>query len=107
QVFADFAEMAAISISNAVDFAQAGGREARYLEVVKRYSKEEIGKFPQMLAHLVEALEADPSDVLGKTFHDLELHNKWAGQFFTPFSVCQMMAKMTLDQHGAEETIAA
>jgi type I restriction-modification system DNA methylase subunit len=107
QVFADFSEMAAISMSNAVDLAQREGREARYLEVVKRYSKEEIDKFPQMLAHLVEALEADPSDILGKTFHDLELHNKWAGQFFTPFPVCRMMAKMTLEQQAAEEIIAA
>jgi len=107
QVFADFAEMAAISLSNAVDVAQREGREARYLEVVRRYGKEEIAKFPLMLAHLVEALEVDPSDVLGKTFHDLELHNKWAGQFFTPFPVCRMMAQMMLDGRAAEEMIEA
>jgi hypothetical protein len=106
QVFADFAEMAAISLSNAVDPAQREGREARYLELVKRYSNEEIGKFPQMLAQLTQALEADPSDILGRTFHDLELHNKWAGQFFTPFTVCQMMAKMTLSKEDAEAIIA-
>ena len=106
QVLADFAEMAAISMSNAVDLPQREGREARYLEVVKRYEKDELAKFPQMLAHLVEALEAEPSDILGKTFHDLELHNKWAGQFFTPFPVCQMMAKMTLSKEDAEGIIA-
>lgn len=96
QVFSDFAEMAAISLSNAVDLAQAETREARYMEVIKRYSREELAKFPEMLAALINALEEEPSDVMGRTFHELELHNKWAGQFFSPYPLCRMMAKMTL-----------
>jgi hypothetical protein len=106
QVFSDFNEAAAISISNAVDWAQRETREARYMELIKRYDKEELDKFPQMFAHLVEALEAEPSDVLGKTFHELELHNKWAGQFFTPYDLCKMMAKMTADKEHIEGIIA-
>ena len=103
QVFSDFAEMGAISLSNAVDLAQKEKREARYMEIVKRYRKDEIVKFPEMLARLVEALEQEPADVLGKTFHDLELHNKWAGQFFSPYHLCRMMAKMTLSDKEAVE----
>ena len=38
QVFVDFNEMAAISISNTVDLAQREQREARYMEVIKRYN---------------------------------------------------------------------
>jgi len=53
-------------------------------------------KFPEMLGALTLALEAEPSDVLGRTFHELELHNKWAGQFFSPYPLCRMMAAMTL-----------
>jgi hypothetical protein len=98
QVFADFNEAAAISISNAVDLAHREERESRYMEIIKRYTKEELAKFPQMLAHLVEALEAEPGDVLGKLFHELELHNKWTGQFFTPYDLCRMMAKMTIGE---------
>lgn len=98
QVFADFNEAAAISISNAVDLGHREEREARYMEIIKRYTKEELAKFPQMLAHLVEALEAEPGDVLGKLFHELELHNKWTGQFFTPYDLCRMMARMTLGE---------
>lgn len=105
QVFADFNEAAAISLSNAVDLAQREAREARYIELIKRYSKDELQKFPQMLASLVEALEAETDDVLGKTFHALELHNKYSGQFFTPYPVCQMMAKMTLGDKAAIETL--
>jgi type I restriction-modification system DNA methylase subunit len=96
QVFADFAEMAAISMSNAVDQVQRDRREERYMEIVKRYKPEELAKFPIMLAELTLALEDEPADVLGRTFHDLELHNKWAGQYFSPYPLCRMMAKMTL-----------
>ena len=106
QVFSDFVEMAAISISNAVDFAQRDKREERYLEIVKRYTPDELQRFPQMFGELTLALEDGPSDVLGRTFHDLELHNKWAGQFFSPYHLCRMMAKMTIgDTNHLEQRI--
>jgi len=96
QVFADFAEAAAISLSNAVDWAQRDQREERYMALIKRYKPEELAVLPQMLGELALALEEEPSDVLGRTFHDLELHNKWSGQYFSPYPLCRMMAKMTL-----------
>lgn len=98
QVFADFVEMGAISMSNAVDLGPREKREQRYMEVVRRYKPDEVAKFPQMFAHLTMALEDETSDVLGKTFHDLELHNKWAGQYFTPFPLCRMTAKMIVGE---------
>lgn len=104
QVFSDFCEMGAITFSNAVDFAQREKREERYLQIVKGYNREELDKFAQGLAHLTMALEVGFCDVLGRTFHDLELHNKWAGQFFTPYDVSRMMAKMTV---GDAEDIKA
>lgn len=108
QVFSDFAEMAAISISNAVDLVQAEKREERYMQIVQRYKAYELAKFPQMLAALTMAMEEEPSDILGQTFHDLELHNKWAGQFFTPYHLSRMMAKMTIgDKAELESRIAA
>jgi hypothetical protein len=108
QVFSDFCEMAALSLSNAVDLAQFETREQRYLEIVKRYETDEVKRFPEMLAALTQALEEKTGDVLGRTFHELELHNKWSGQFFTPFPLCQMMAKMTLaDEADVRARIAA
>lgn len=104
QVFSDFAEAAAISISNAVDRTQRESREQRYMELIKRYKPEELAMFPRMLAEVTLELEEEISDVLGRTFHELELHNKWAGQFFSPYTLCRMMAKMTL---GDEETLRA
>ena len=35
----------------------------------------------------------------------MELHNKWIGQFFSPYSICKMMAAITLgdDEHLVEK----
>lgn len=108
QVFTDFVEAGAISISNAADLRQRDTREARYMELIKRYNRDELAKFPQMLAHLVEALEEGFDDVLGRVFHDLELHNKYRGQFFSPYHLCMMMAQITLgSKEEIEEKIAA
>lgn len=107
KVFSDFCEMAAISLSNVADKAQAEPREARYMQIVSGYTREEVNQFPVAFAHLVEALEADMGDVLGRTFHALELHNKWAGQFFSPDTICRMMAAMTVgDADDLKERIA-
>lgn len=102
QVFSDFVEMSAISLSNAVDFAQREAREARYMEIIRRYDKEEATRFAQMLGELVMELEIAPGDVLGEVFMELELGNKWHGQFFTPYSVCKMMAMFQVDDRMKE-----
>jgi hypothetical protein len=106
RIFSDFVEMAACSIANACDRGnpQATQREARYMEIVKAYSRDDLEAFPQMLAHLTMALECGPGDVLGELFMELELGSKWHGQFFTPYSVCQLMARLTL---GDPETLRA
>lgn len=102
QLFGDFVEMAAISISNSVDLAQRDKREARYMAIVKRYKPDELAVFPRMLGELTTALEEKPRDVLGALFGELELANKWVGQFFTPQDLADMMARMVLAEGVAE-----
>ena len=99
QVFSDFVELAALSISNAVDLARHEAREARYLEIVGRYEREEVERFPHMLGELVAELECGPADVLGQVFMEMDLGSKWHGQFFTPYDLCRMMAGMMVDDH--------
>lgn len=101
-VFRDFCEIAALSISNAVDRIHYDAREARYMDIIKGYSKEEVNRFPAMLAALVECLEGGFSDALGQLFMSLDLGNEWKGQFFTPYEVCRMMAGMTLGDVAAQ-----
>lgn len=108
KIFADFVEMSAIALSNATDKTQFEPREKRYMEIVKHYTPEELKEFPTLLGMLVNHLEKVPQDVLGEVFHTLELHNERKGQFFTPFPICRMMAKMIIgsspqeisNQHG-------
>lgn len=98
RVWSDFLEMAAISLSNSVDRKRAEVREARYMQIVKGYSREELDGFARAFACLVQAMgEEQFGDVLGQTFMALGLGNKWAGQFFTPYPVCVLMARMSLE----------
>ncbi|MDM0029150.1 N-6 DNA methylase [Variovorax saccharolyticus] len=104
-VFADFCELCALSISNAVDRAQFDAREARYLQIVARYERDEVLRFSQMLGVLTQWLEVGFADCLGDLFMSLELGDHWKGQFFTPFSVASLMAQLTV--LDARETIEA
>lgn len=96
RVFTDFVEISALTISNSVDRQQFEKREARYMEIIKRYSREELNRFGEMFADLVMELEAAPDDALGQVFHELELHNREKGQYFTPMPLARSMAKLTI-----------
>lgn len=106
EVFADFVEIAALSISNTVDRHHAEAREKRYEEIIKRYERVDRERFPQMFGALVQTVEDlvqgwvpngdGLADVLGQTYMMLELGNDKAGQFFTPYSVSRLMARMNI-----------
>jgi type I restriction-modification system DNA methylase subunit len=100
QIWCDFNQMAATSLANAVDKRQPiwKGREEAYLRTAGKYKAKELDQFAHILAMVVNALEAEPADVLGQAYMQLELGNKWAGQFFTPDSLCYVMSKMTINE---------
>lgn len=102
EVFRDFCELAALSFSNAVDRAQFDAREARYLQIIGRYERPEVDRFPAMLAELVQALERRRHDVLGELFMALELSDHWKGQFFTSSEIAALMARLTLGDVAAQ-----
>lgn len=92
-VWRDFVVMFACAISNPLDKSHYDSREKRYLDIIHRYSKDEQMIFPKLAACTTMALDTNPEqDFLGKIFMDLGLGNSSAGQFFTPYSVCQLMA---------------
>ena len=97
-VFFHFVELAALSLANQHEMVKTrfNEREKQYKEVIKRYTKEEINVFIELLAVLTKSLHAYPDDILGEVFHELKLHNQWVGQFFTPMNVCEMMARMII-----------
>lgn len=110
QVFSDFVEVMAITLSNAVDKLYFEEREEQYFKIMGRYQTDEFKQFGEMFALLILALEectkaGQFEDVLGRIFHELELHNKYKGQFFTPQSICNFMGQLISDD-GLGDKIA-
>ena len=101
-VWRDFIIMFACSLSNPMDKSHYEEREKRYLKIIKKYNKQEQKLFPKLAAYVVMALEDNPEqDFLGSVFMELNLGNKSTSQFFTPYHICELMAKVT------EEDVAA
>ncbi|WP_277220675.1 N-6 DNA methylase [Peptoniphilus vaginalis] len=103
QVYKDFLEVVAISISNACDKDQALEREQRYLDIIKTYSPEQVWKITDIMGLLVLELSKEPQDVLGKIFMELELGNKWTGQVFTPLNLADLLANVAFDDKEIKE----
>lgn len=107
EVFSDFIEMVALTLSNGCDLAQYDKREARYMEIVKRYEADEIDRMAKAMGALVAAIELVRfDDVLGRIFMEMELGSSFAGQFFTPYSVSSMMARMTISEVETRAAVA-
>lgn len=105
QVWADFIESAAIAISSAMDRVQYKKRMERHQQIISGYDREQQSTLGRMYALVVEALNEEPEqDFLGSLYMELGLSNHWKGQFFTPYSICRMMASTQLED--AAERIA-
>lgn len=93
-VFEDWIEMYAISIASMIDIRMAEQREKRYLEVAHKYSKEQLQEMTEIAGMLVMACEEKMEDVLGWIYMHLEISSNKIGQFFTPYHISQMLAKL-------------
>lgn len=117
KVFSDFCEMSAMSLANAIVPCEA--REAKYMEIVRRYSRSELATLCEMLGCVVQGLDHEVEgqlgengkpafprcDFLGSLFMELELSNHWRGQFFTPYHLCEFMARMTFSPEEIREKV--
>lgn len=97
-VFTDYITLISCAISNRVDKLHYEEREELYLRTIKKYSREESVKIMEIHKKVVDTLSQTlfSQDVLGEMFHALNLSNEWNGQFFTPFHIADMMAKMMI-----------
>ena len=91
-IFADWVKIQALAYANQVIFKQS--REEEYIETMKRYDRPEQEKLFEMTAWLVEWADEQFFDMLGYIYMHLELGSKKAGQFFTPYNICQLMARL-------------
>lgn len=93
EVWQDFIHLVAIEISNAVDSAHRDARNKIYSAVAAKYTEAEKEPFAAMLGHIILGIEENQNqDFLGELYMNLGLGNACAGQFFTPYNVCKMMA---------------
>lgn len=89
-VWTDFLD----SFAAALQLPFYGGKVADRIKNASEKYGDDFLKLDQMTKIVVDALECKFQDFLGTVFMGLELGNKWKGQFFTPYHVCQLMASM-------------
>ena len=97
EVFTDFILCCALTYAQVSHYTE--DKEQRYLKIINKYCKEERQKFADLMAILIRAYtNKDGStkfgDILGDIYMACGFGSSAQGQFFTPFSVCQAMAKM-------------
>lgn len=98
EAWSDFIVTTACAISNIVDPMHYEAREERYTKIIRKYTSQEHELLTKMLAHTILALEDDPEqDFLGEIYSELGLNNKTLKQIFTPYDVCTMIAKITMN----------
>lgn len=104
KVFEDFISCAAYAISNSCNYND--DLEQNYLNIVQKYTKEELSDFAQMLAYLqLECNKEKPIDILGNIYEEIGMSNKSKGQFFTPETVCNFMTRVNISVDSVKKTI--
>ena len=105
KVWRDMISLWALDISNAVDSVNRGERETEYKRIAGGYTQDELVMFARLLAKLIDIYEEEGfADVLGALFMEMELGNDAGGQFFTPYNVTRMMARVGVE--SAEQAIS-
>lgn len=97
QVFRDWVELSALAIANAFTMPSKlwDDREKQYLSIAGKYTKEEMLRFSDLLNMLSDALEDKMEDVLGETYMKAGVSSDRHGQFFTPYHLSQLMARIS------------
>jgi len=100
-VIRDFFELSAISIRNNFDHGnEYANLEKRYTEIAQGYKNEYLEGFSMALGMLGKKIQdavngnAPFADWAGELYMDSGTSNGKAGQFFTPYSVSQCMARI-------------
>lgn len=108
QVFTDWIKIMALEITN-VAYRYPNNkvwqdREQEYLEIKRKYSKNELNMFVEMFSVLINSLNDEPIDILGRIYMEFGFGNNKTGQYFTPDSVCDLMSKVTEEKFDESET---
>ena len=101
EVFTDWIRCSSLAICNSVHMIHNETwkrRERDYMDTIRRYPEGTEYKFAGMMCRLADALESEVSDVLGEIYMESGMGSNAAGQFFTPFHISEMTAKLSLQK---------
>ena len=101
EVFSDFLSLAASELDMARIRTPESMEHCR--KICARYEAADIANMQEMFCLMVCALEAKFHDFLGAIFMELDLGDNFRGQYFTPYSVQCLMARMLMP--GVRDTI--
>lgn len=107
-VLQDCFELYAISLSNNFDAYKHEEREKEYLRVIGKYNKEEINVITGIFGKIIllcQIEDGEYADYLGQLYMETETNSKEHGQYFTPYSVSQLMAKLTVDNNDLSKDV--
>lgn len=91
QIFDDWVKIMALSFANQVRYKD--DMEKEYLRIINRFSENERKRLTEMIVWLFEYANEKKFDVLGHICMNLELGAKKNAQYFTPYNICQLLAR--------------
>lgn len=96
EVFTDWIQCCALAYAQVSHYTDE--KEERYKNIMNKYSEEDRHKFAELMAILIRAYtnkdgSAKFGDILGDIYMACGFGNSAQGQFFTPYSICQLMAE--------------
>lgn len=105
-VFHDFTALMALEMSARTEclIKDVSKRIEKIKLIQQKYNEEELicfRRFKEIIIH--EITENRFQDFFGELFHKLELHNKYKGQFFTPYCLSYTAAKISIDINTIKE----
>ena len=98
EVFGDAVGMMAAALEKATAH-DPDEVEKRYMSYVSRYTKDELAHAPKMLEIVTGALDLRRESFLGPVLEEVGAANTRNGQFLTPASVANMMARVNMGEY--------
>lgn len=105
EIFSDWIKATALAIENQTgncDKKIYEKREEQYMEIAKKHLGK-MAEFANMTGMLAISLENNMEDVLGKIYMQAGLGSKQTGQFFTPFHLSYLTAKIAIPEDINEQ----
>ena len=93
EIFFDWIKSMFYAYANSCNAEGYEDREYKFKRLEEKHGEKTMQMFYECHAELVMLFEKEIDDYLGKIHHQLGVHNKMKGQFFTPFHLAKMMAE--------------